>query len=278
MSLLIPGIRSVNPNKVALMAVLEPERSLGEVFLEQLPLWLITNEKGGSKTLSILEKAPPKGDAFFGVGGLYSLDMASRRRGIKQIYLFDCSLKVEAFWSHILPILRTHPRRFESLAEMNRVIEENPDWFSSGKEACALQAHSNQLIRWIESGHSFLSEDRFYQKIHELARGSQIVFQRADLSDPVSSGAIYSYFLDKTIDTFYVSNIPTCLPKRSEREVVRVLMERVRWVHGAYLVLVNGESFEQGVIGEMSFEACFKIAILAAAVLVAPSTVFYQIL
>lgn len=278
MSLVIPGIRSVNQNKVALMAVLEPERSLAEVFLEQLPLWLITNEKGVSKTLSILEKAPPKGDVFFGVGGLYSLDMASRRRGIKQIYLFDCSLKVAAFWSHILPILRTHPRRFEALAEMNRVIEENPDWFSTRKGPCALQTHSNQLIRWVESGHSFLSEDRFYQKIHDLARRAQIVFQRADLSDPDSSNAIYKYFLNKTVDTFYLSNISTCLPKKSEREVVRVLMERVRWAHGAYLVLVNGESFEQWVIGEMSFEAPFKIAVLAAAVFVVASTVFYQIL
>lgn len=65
MSLVIPGIRSVNQNKVALMAVLEPERSLAEVFLEQLPLWLITNEKGVSKTLSILEKAPPERRCVF---------------------------------------------------------------------------------------------------------------------------------------------------------------------------------------------------------------------
>ena len=242
------------------------------VTFDQSSVWLLSNEKNIEGTLAKLERLPKKGSSFIGVGALTSLDMAARRSHLKSIYLFDCAAKVEAFWGSILPILKQHAKKEEALASIRTKILENPQLFSIYVEGFARQVGSqsfvDQLNQWIVQGHSFLSHDDLYQRIHRLAQADAIVFHRVDLSDPVSARAIENHFFTRSVDLIYFSNIPICLPKEEERKTVANLRKHLQQRWSAHLVDVDRERNQIVQKGRRFFFWHLIVAVMIAALFI----------
>ncbi len=191
--------------------------------LSQDCLYPTTTEKNHDKVLQQLQRLPRIGNAVLGVSGLASLNIASVREGITDVYIFDLADSVAHFWMKLVPILAACEDIEQAAQAIGEELENSSSVYFRQAECDSLdeeldpeeriqrivQSAISRLDGEITSKTSFLSDPVRYARIHQLAKEGHIHFAKGDLTDKRNVNKIVSYFKSQgiTLDTIYLSNI-----------------------------------------------------------------------
>ncbi len=204
--------------------------SMPALFCKQIVpdcVYPISTERSHDAAVQHLESLPPLGNAVFGVSALATLNFASQRAEVSNIYIFDLANSVSHFWEKILPILSeqedpSHAAQKieEELSVSKEIYFQNailarPFHKLRGIEKIdkALELATNGLRCEFGNGTSFLASPMRYSRIHDLAKQGRIHFYQADLADPRNVRRIAEYFQESRVvfDAVYLSNIGSSL-------------------------------------------------------------------
>ncbi|MBI5274112.1 MAG: hypothetical protein HY860_03545 [Chlamydiales bacterium] len=184
-------------------------------------LFLVTNEKGQEKTLSILAKKPITGNVAIGVSGFFTLNaVAVRGRESKEntadidtIIMIDRSIRVEHFWQHMQGIMRSSRSKEEVVIKIIALINDNARLYFRNDHSIppdvAARSMISNFINEIRDSKSWLSNDISFHKVKKIFDNGGFIFKRMDLLDFESFAKVADSIADNelSIDFAYISNV-----------------------------------------------------------------------
>lgn len=203
-------------------------------------LFFTTNEEKSEETLSKLEREPITGNTIITVSGLFGLNILATRmyaaqKSSKKITTFiviDKSSVVKNFWKNIASIIRGNldeeaPSRCEVVLTILELIYRQKELYFPPYPSSPFSTSDSFLIHEarnfiyeIKNGSSFASTQNRFNMIQSIFRNNRFQFLDIDITESDSFYPLGEVLTTNslTVDTAYISNIRTVIPKfRIER-------------------------------------------------------------
>lgn len=180
---------------------------------------VVTNEDEQAKTQQILRIRSVIHDTILGVGGFFTLDIASFHRKIHHIIIFDRGARVAHFWHAAEKIISESDDRLEVIQKIKMLLRTESEYyfrndgiFSDSFSDSPKTVAGRECVAFdeaVESNYSWLSDQDRFENIKRIFKNNCFYFRRVDLFNRRSMEC-FKRLLDAQnikLDMAYLSNI-----------------------------------------------------------------------